>query len=72
MRGHRASPICFYLAAAWLAGPGTLPLRPQGAAQAIQGLVTDASERGHLLGDVPALLVVAIVLAVLTPRAAHR
>jgi Family of unknown function (DUF6632) len=25
--------------------------------------------RGHLLGDVPALLIVAIVLAVLTPRA---
>ncbi|HKB26581.1 MAG TPA: DUF6632 domain-containing protein [Methylomirabilota bacterium] len=38
---------------------------------AVQAL-TDASERGHLLGDVPALLVVAIVLAVLTPRAAHR
>jgi hypothetical protein len=30
----------------------------------------DARERGHLLGDVPALLLVAIVLAVLTPRAA--
>ena len=30
---------------------------------------TDAAERGHLLGDVPALLVVAIVLAALTPRA---
>ena len=34
---------------------------------------TDPSERGHLLGDVPALLIVAIVLAVLAPRhhAAH-
>jgi len=27
-------------------------------------------QRGHLLGDVPALLAVAVVLAVLTPRAA--
>lgn len=31
---------------------------------------TDPVERGHLVGDVPALFVVAIVLAVLTPRAA--
>jgi hypothetical protein len=31
----------------------------------------DGAERGHLLGDVPALLLVAIVLAVLTPRTAH-
>jgi hypothetical protein len=31
----------------------------------------DSAERGHLVGDVPALLLVAIVLAVLTPRAAH-
>ena len=28
------------------------------------------SEHGHLLGDIPALLLVAIVLAVLTPRGA--
>jgi hypothetical protein len=28
----------------------------------------DAEDRGHLMGDVPALLVVAIGLAVLTPR----
>ena len=28
----------------------------------------DAAERGHLWGDVPALLIIAIVLAVLTPR----
>jgi hypothetical protein len=34
---------------------------------AVQGL-TDGAERGHLIGDAPALLVVAIVLAVLTPR----
>jgi len=31
----------------------------------------DGAERGHLVGDVPALLLVAIVLAVLTPRPAH-
>jgi hypothetical protein len=29
---------------------------------------TDPAERGHLIGDVPALLLVAIVLAVLMPR----
>ncbi|MBI4627843.1 MAG: hypothetical protein HY729_03955 [Candidatus Rokubacteria bacterium] len=33
--------------------------------------LTDSAERGHLIGDVPALLVVAIVLAALTPRAQH-
>src|SRR5215468_9777680 len=33
---------------------------------AVQAL-TDGAERGHLIGDVPALLVVAIVLAALTP-----
>ena len=31
--------------------------------------VTDGAERGHLIGDVPALLVVAIMLAAFTPRA---
>jgi uncharacterized protein DUF6632 len=36
---------------------------------AVQAM-TEAAERGHLIGDVPALLVVAIVLAVLTPRGA--
>ena len=35
---------------------------------AVQAL-TDGAERGHLIGDVPALLVVAVVLAALTPRA---
>ena len=35
---------------------------------AVQGF-TDSAERGHLIGDVPALLAVAIVLAVLMPRA---
>jgi len=34
---------------------------------AVQAL-TDSAERGHLIGDVPALLVVAIVLAALAPR----
>ena len=31
----------------------------------------DGAERGRLVGDVPALLLVAIVLAALTPRTAH-
>lgn len=31
----------------------------------------DVAERGHLIGDVPALLLVAVVLALLTPRAAY-
>ncbi len=31
----------------------------------------DPMERGHLIGDVPALLVVAVALAALTPRRAH-
>src|SRR5262252_10052970 len=30
---------------------------------------TDSAERGHLVGDVPALLIVAVALAALTPRA---
>lgn len=33
--------------------------------------IADSTERGHLIGDVPALLVVALVLAVLAPRAEH-
>src|SRR5215510_13855424 len=33
--------------------------------------LTDAAERGHLGGDVPALILVAIVLAVLMPRTAQ-
>jgi hypothetical protein len=37
---------------------------------AVQAL-KDPPERGHLLGDVPALLIVAIALAVLTPRSAE-
>jgi hypothetical protein len=32
--------------------------------------VVDTTERGHLVGDVPALVLVAIVLAVLMPRTA--
>jgi hypothetical protein len=30
--------------------------------------ITDESERGHLLGDVPALFLIAIILGVLAPR----
>jgi len=33
--------------------------------------LSDTAERGHLVGDVPALLIVAIALAVLTPRGQH-
>jgi hypothetical protein len=32
--------------------------------------ITDSEERGHLLGDVPALFLIAIVLAFLMPRTA--
>ena len=34
--------------------------------------VRDASERGHLVGDVPALFLVAVVLGVLAPRRGDR
>ena len=37
---------------------------------AVQSL-RDPMERGHLLGDVPALVLVAIVLGALTPRSAE-
>jgi len=40
-----------------------------GAIMAVQSFA-DGGERGHLLGDVPALFLVAIVLGVLMPRAA--
>ena len=38
-----------------------------GGIMTIQAVV-DSSERGHLVGDVPALFLVAVVLGVLTPR----
>jgi len=40
---------------------------------AIMGVqaIGDTAERGHLLGDVPALILVAVVLAVLMPRSAQ-
>ena len=38
-----------------------------GAIMAAQSF-SDATERGHLLGDVPALFLIAIILAVLMPR----
>ena len=41
-----------------------------GGIMAIQSLV-HREHRGHLLGDVPALLVIALVLAILTPRGAQ-
>src|SRR5262245_501186 len=40
-----------------------------GAIMAVQAF-TDVGERGHLIADVPALFLVAIVLAVLMPRTA--
>ena len=41
------------------------------AIMAVQALM-DGKEQGHLVGDVPALLIVAIALAALAPRAAHQ
>ncbi len=38
-----------------------------GGIMAVQALV-DEHEHGHLVGDVPALFIVAIVLGILTPR----
>ena len=40
-----------------------------GAIMGVQAL-SDTAERGHLVGDVPALILVAIILAVLMPRTA--
>ena len=40
-----------------------------GAIMGVQGL-SDTAERGHLVGDAPALILVAIILAVLMPRTA--
>jgi Family of unknown function (DUF6632) len=40
-----------------------------GGIMAVQSL-SDGAERGHLIGDVPALFIIAIVLGVLMPRAA--
>jgi hypothetical protein len=39
-----------------------------GAIMGVQS-INDAAERGHLIGDAPALFLVAIILAVLMPRA---
>ena len=41
-----------------------------GVIMAIQSF-SDATERGHLVGDVPALFLVAIIVGVLMPRAAQ-
>jgi len=40
-----------------------------GTIMGVQGL-SDTAERGHLVGDAPALILVAIILAVLMPRTA--
>ena len=40
-----------------------------GAIMGVQAL-SDTAERGHLVGDAPALILVAIILAVLMPRTA--
>ena len=42
-----------------------------GGVMAVQA-VNDPAERGHLLGDVPALFIVAAVLALLMPRVQAR
>ena len=41
-----------------------------GGIMAVQGF-SDTAERGHLVGDVPALFLIAIVLGLLMPRAAR-
>ena len=41
-----------------------------GGIMAVQSF-NDGSERGHLVGDVPALFLIAIILGLLTPRTAH-
>lgn len=41
-----------------------------GGLMAVQSFY-DVNERGHLLGDVPALILIAIIFAVLMPRAAR-
>ena len=41
-----------------------------GGIMAVQSL-SDGAERGHLIGDVPALFIIAIVLGLLMPRGAH-
>lgn len=40
-----------------------------GGIMAVQALV-DSGDHGHLLGDVPALFIIALVLGILTPREA--
>jgi hypothetical protein len=42
-----------------------------GAIMGVQAL-SDPAERGHLVGDVPALILVAIILAMLMPRGVHK
>jgi hypothetical protein len=42
-----------------------------GSIMGVQAL-SDPAERGHLVGDVPALILVAIILAALMPRGVHK
>jgi FtsH-binding integral membrane protein len=42
-----------------------------GAIMAVQA-ISDEAERGHLIGDIPALFLVAIVLGLLMPRSSDR
>jgi hypothetical protein len=42
-----------------------------GGTMAIQAII-DPTERGHLVGDVPAVLLIAVVLGLLMPRAASK
>src|SRR5262245_8090545 len=48
-----------------------VPPDGRGSIMGVQAL-SDPAERGHLVGDVPALILVAIVLAVLMPRGLHK
>ena len=56
------------LAALFLFFTPLLFAAPAGKVEPI-GALTDSAERGHLVGDVPALLLVAAALGVLTRRA---
>ena len=42
------------------------------AIMAVQAINGGAHDRGHLIGDVPALLLVAVLLAIVTPRGIAR
>ncbi len=54
-----------HLSVIWFAAWSSLV---HGGIMLVQAIM-DPAERGHLVGDVPALIIVAVVLALLTPRA---